>query len=95
MVREKRMKAPAPRGKRVIKQPELPIWKMMIQRSCNPRYADTKHFGVPVCKRWLGTDGFTNFLADLGPQPFPGAGLIRASDSSSATSNGPTRARST
>lgn len=73
----KRKKPKAPRGKRVIKPPELAIWKMMIHRSRNPRYAGRKNYGVPICERWLGAEGFANFLADVGPQPVPGVGLHR------------------
>ena len=35
----------------------------------------TKHYrnyaskGIRVCARWSGTDGFANFLADMGPRP--------------------------
>jgi hypothetical protein len=59
------------------KPPEKAIWKMMTQRCTNPRYAGGKHYGVPICERWFGPDGYANFLADVGPQPFAGAGLRR------------------
>ena len=57
---------------------EYALWKMMIQRCCNPNSVEFKNYGargVQVCDRWLAKDGFANFLADLGPQPFAGAGL--------------------
>lgn len=25
--------------------------------------------GIAVCERWLGEDGYANFLADMGPRP--------------------------
>ena len=55
------------------KPPDRAIWKMLIQRCTNPRYAGGKDYGVPICERWLGPDGYANFLADVGPQPFAGA----------------------
>jgi hypothetical protein len=74
------------RGKKAAKEkcrkgsatsPEVAIWRMMIQRCNNPHYCGKKGYGAAICNRWLGADGFANFLADLGPQPFPGAGLRR------------------
>jgi len=59
---------------------EYSLWKMMIQRCCNPSNADFPRYGgvgIRVCDRWLAADGFPNFLADLGRQPFAGAGLRR------------------
>jgi hypothetical protein len=60
--------------------PEYAIWKMLFQRCENPRsgsYANYGGKGVRVCDRWRGDQGFETFLADVGPQPFPGAGLLR------------------
>ena len=60
--------------------PEHAIWKMMIQRCRNPNCVAYKSYGalgICVCERWLAADGFANFFADLGPQPFAGAGLHR------------------
>jgi len=57
---------------------EHAIWKMMLQKCLNvscsqyPKYGGR---GVQVCERWRDADGFANFLADVGPQPHPGAGL--------------------
>jgi len=63
-----------------IQRPEKAVWKMMRQKCQNPRNRDFKSFGergIRVCDRWSGTDGFANFLADVGDQPFVGAGLDR------------------
>jgi hypothetical protein len=35
------------------------------------------YVGVTVCERWTGTDGFLNFLADMGPRPSDGHSLDR------------------
>lgn len=63
-----------------VRPPEHAIWKMMIQRCLNPKSSGYQKFGgrgIRVAERWLEQDGFANFLADVGPQPFPGAGLRR------------------
>src|ERR1022692_2380753 len=60
--------------------PEHGIWKKMLQKCYNERCAEFKHcgvLGIHVCDRWRGTDGFVNFLADVGPPPFSGVGLCR------------------
>ena len=60
--------------------PEHAIWKMMIQRCFNARCAEFPSDGgrgIRVCERWLSVAGFAIFLADVGPQPFAGAGLRR------------------
>ncbi len=59
------------------RQAEYGIWKQMRQKCENPRSAAYPRFGgrgVTICDRWRGPGGFDNFLTDLGPQPFPGAG---------------------
>lgn len=33
---------------------------------CYPRYGGR---GIAICDRWLGEDGFTNFLGDMGQRP--------------------------
>lgn len=60
--------------------PEYAAWKTMVQRCRNPKnrqYKDYGALGVRVCERWLGDQGFASFFADVGPQPFRGAGLVR------------------
>lgn len=57
-------------GGKAAKMPEYEIW-MAIHRRCrhpenNPR---GDYFGVSVCERWTGPDGFANFMADMGPRP--------------------------
>ncbi len=55
------------------------IWCQMRERCREPRnrqYADYGGRGIVVCDRWLGQQGFDNFLADMGPRP-PGGLLDR------------------
>lgn len=59
---------------------ERAILNMYIQRCQNRDNPEFKNYGdrgIRVCDRWLGSDGFLNFMADVGPQPFDGAGLRR------------------
>ncbi|KKN40974.1 hypothetical protein LCGC14_0728060 [marine sediment metagenome] len=47
-------------------------WKSMLARCFNPNaanYANYSARGIRVCKRWRGKQGFSNFLADMGPVP--------------------------
>lgn len=44
----------------------------MRERCYLPTHISYPHhgaLGVTVCNRWLGKDGFKNFLADMGPRP--------------------------
>jgi hypothetical protein len=53
---------------------EYTAWMQMKGRCLNPRnhaYADYGGRGISVCERWLGDDGFANFLADMGEKPTP------------------------
>ncbi len=52
--------------------PEYNIWNGMKQRCSNendPNYRRYGGRGISVCERWLGEQGFVNFLADMGPRP--------------------------
>ena len=67
-----------PRGCK--RRPEYAIWAMLKYRCLNRRSPDYKSYGgagVRFHEGWRGPDGFKTFLADVGPQPFPGAGLRR------------------
>ena len=60
------------------RQPEYATWKALKQKCTNPKAAGYARFGgrgVSFDSRWTGPGGFGNFLADVGPQPFPRAGL--------------------
>lgn len=47
-------------------------WRAMKARCYYPRHQYFKDYGgrgITVCERWLGRDGFVNFLADMGERP--------------------------
>jgi hypothetical protein len=57
---------------------EYPIWKAMLQKCGNPKSSAYARFGgrgIRICPQWQGRSGFEQFLADVGPQVSPGAGL--------------------
>jgi hypothetical protein len=44
----------------------------MKQRCLNPNSASYELYGargITICDRWLGENGFVNFLSDMGPRP--------------------------
>lgn len=48
------------------------VWKSMKDRCRNPNnraYHNYGGRGIRVCDRWLGPDGFANFLEDMGERP--------------------------
>lgn len=54
--------------------PEYNSWRGCKQRCFNPnhhRYNSYGKVGITVCERWLGKEGFKNFLEDMGPRPEP------------------------
>lgn len=60
--------------------PEFNIWSMMKNRCTNPncnRHKFYKDKGIKVCDRWLGPNGFQNFIADMGMRPGPSYSIDR------------------
>jgi hypothetical protein len=65
------------RGKKIFKyktSAEINSWAGMKWRCLIPTNPNWEHYGgrgITVCKRWLlpNTQGFRNFIADLGPRP--------------------------
>lgn len=55
-------------------KPELNSWNAMQQRCKSPSSLAFKNYGgrgITVCERWLGPNGFINFLEDMGEKPEP------------------------
>jgi hypothetical protein len=51
---------------------EYVSWRRMKDRCFNPNNNRFEHYGgrgITVCDRWLGENGFINFLADMGEKP--------------------------
>lgn len=50
--------------------PEHSCWRSMIERCRNQKHTNRKYWiGVKVCDRWMGVNGFENFLEDMGTRP--------------------------
>lgn len=63
--------------------PEYRRWLGMKERCYNPNHSSYKNYGakgIKVCDRWLGKDGFYNFIEDMGEKP-DGATLDRIDNS--------------
>lgn len=48
-------------------------WYSMKRRCLNPNHDHFKNYGgreVKICDRWLGKNGFENFLRDMGERPY-------------------------
>ena len=56
------------------KTKEHELWSAMIGRCYTPSSSSYKDYGgrgIKVCDKWLGENGFINFLADMGTRPSP------------------------
>lgn len=56
----------------LINSSEYNSWDSMKQRCCNEnnsRYTKYGGKGIKVCRRWLGRNGFKNFINDMGLKP--------------------------
>jgi len=70
-------------------------WSDMKQRcnnKNNPCYKDYGSRGITVCKRWLGKNGFINFLFDMGESP-EGKSLDRINNNKLANGYSPKNCR--
>ncbi len=65
------------------RRPEYEAWRAMKKRcllKTHHNYRDYGGRGIGVCDRWLGSDGFANFLKDLGRRPGPEYSLGRVNN---------------
>lgn len=61
-------------GARGRRHPLYSTWSSMLTRCRNANRANFPRYGgrgISVCERWVGGDGFANFVADMGPKPGP------------------------
>lgn len=66
MIRKVIQKRYLPRGV------EYRIWIAMKTRCYNSNYHASHRYkarGIKVCERWLGADGYLNFITDMGSRP--------------------------
>jgi hypothetical protein len=59
-------------ARRGFKTPEYWSWTGMIQRCKSSAHSAFRNYGgrgIRACKRWCGSNGFANFLADMGNRP--------------------------
>lgn len=59
-------------GRPITTHPLYACWASMIERCTNPKCAEYKNYGgrgISVCDRWVGKNGFENFVSDMGPKP--------------------------
>lgn len=62
------------------RHPDYVGWQTMHRRCEDPGDKSWGRYGgrgITACPRWSGSDGFPNFLADMGPRPEPGWHLHR------------------
>jgi hypothetical protein len=84
-----------PRGNRLPKgrgstHPLYKVWSGMFERCSNkghPSYHNYGGRGIYVCDRWLGPEGFLNFLDDMAPRPEGTYASGRATHSLDRTDN--------
>lgn len=59
-------------ARRGLITPEYRTWYQMKERCLNEQNKDFGHYGgrgIKICERWLGANGFSNFLLDMGRKP--------------------------
>ena len=58
----------------IADHPLYPTYSAMRQRCGNRNSKGYQRYGgrgITICERWQGTDGFPNFLSDMGKKPSP------------------------
>lgn len=74
--RMKHKKTGLPKGNKV----EYYTYRNMLSRCFDKNHKSFCNYGgkgITVCERWLGPDGFGNFLCDMGNRPAEGYSLDR------------------
>lgn len=64
---------------RLTYHPLYAVWLSIKQRCLNPTARAYPYYGgrgITICDRWLGVEGFPNFLTDVGERP-PGLTIDR------------------
>lgn len=59
-------------GARITRHPSYTSWMNMIKRCSSPVHRSYPSYGgrgVKVCHRWVGADGFSHFVEDMGVRP--------------------------
>lgn len=62
---------------------EYAVWAAMIRRCTNKKDANYSHYGgrgISVSERWVGDNGFANFISDMGLRPTNGHTLERVNN---------------
>lgn len=62
----------APNGKNRCKHPLYRTYCIMRERCISNKSINFKNYGgrgITVCERWLGVEGFENFILDMGDRP--------------------------
>ena len=70
-------------GRTTIHRKTWNSWRAMIYRCNGKKYWARDRYagrGIQVCQRWIGSDGFKNFLSDMGTKP-EGCSLDRIDNS--------------
>ena len=68
-----------------VNRPEYNSWRAMKSRCLDKNYRRYDLYGgrgIAICDRWLGRDGFKNFLADMGKKPSPKHSIDRIDSNS-------------
>lgn len=67
---------------------EFNSWRAMRERCTNPNYRAYERYGgrgITIDPRWLGSDGFINFLSDMGKKPGPKYSIDRIDNNGNYT----------
>lgn len=66
------------------RHPLRKVWEGMIDRCSKPNHSSYKNYGargISVCDRWIGENGFTRFISDMGDRPSASHSIERVNNS--------------